>query len=1256
MFSISTFFRKTAGPIAAGLALLSPGAPLAKGASADQPMWRWVNEHSLDPLAKRVIVPAVYRTVRLDTAVLEQTLARAPVEFTTAANRNPAVISLPMPDGSMARFRFEESPIIEPGLAAKFPGLKTYRAQGMDDPTASCRFDWLPTGFHAIVLAASGTVLIDPYAYGDRADYITFWKRDAANTTHGFECHFDNDAAPPQSRYGTFAPAVTSGTQLRTYRLALASTNEYAVAVGANTVAGTLAAEVTVMNRVNGVYERDLAMHMNIVANNDLITYAGDNLSCGGACNATNDPYTNDSGSTMLTQNQTTVNSRIGSANYDIGHVFSTGGGGVASLSVPCGASKAQGVTGQPDPVGDGFSIDYVAHEMGHQWGARHTFNGTVDKCNGNRDGSASYEPGSGITIMAYAGICGNQNLAAHSIDTFHVRSLEEIVAYSQTGNGNTCAVTTNTGNTPPVVTGPGNFTIPKGTPFFLTAAATDVNGDSLTYDWEEYDLGGSTAAVPNTDSDGTARPILRPYLPTVGGTRTFPSLQYILGNANVPPATTGGFLTGELLPAIARTMTFKVVARDNRANGGGINSATSVVTVNGASGPFAVTSPNTAISVQRLTNLTVTWNVAGTAAAPVSATNVKISLSTDGGNTFPTVLAASTPNDGSETVLVPDMPTNTARIKVEAVGNVFFDVCDTDFSITIGAPTPTPTVTPTATATATPTSTPTATGTPLPTATPTATATATGTPAPSPTPTATVTPAPTSTPTATPTATPIPTSTPSPTPVPTATPSPTPTPANQVSFLAAKDNTLYENATGQVSNGKGIYLFAGKTGNATNALRRAVVAFDLSSIPSNATITSATYSMLLAQAGPSTPGANISLNKVLRDWGEGASNAGSPGGQGAAAQTGDATWIHTFFNTSFWTNPGGDLSPTPSASTSVQTEGIVYEWSGSGLLADVQSWVSNPASNFGWMIVGNEVDAGSADRFNSRENTVNPPRLTLTFEITVPTPTPTPSPAAQALNISTRLRVETGDLVMIGGFIINGSAPKPVIIRGMGPSLANAGVPAGTALNDPVVELRGSNGSLITSNDNWKDSPQREQIEGSVFQPGDDREAVIVATLSPGAYTAILTGKNQTTGVGLLEVYDNNQGVDAQLANISTRGYVQTGNNVMIGGFILGGIPNSTRVALRGIGPSLSQFGLNPVLADPILELHDSNGATLVANDDWQSDSASAAELTAAGLGLSNAKESGIFLSLPPGTFTAILAGKNGGVGIGLVEIYNLR
>jgi hypothetical protein len=261
--------------------------------------------------------------------------------------------------------------------------------------------------------------------------------------------------------------------------------------------------------------------------------------------------------------------------------------------------------------------------------------------------------------------------------------------------------------------------------------------------------------------------------------------------------------------------------------------------------------------------------------------------------------------------------------------------------------------------------------------------------------------------------------------------------------------------------------------------------------------------------------------------------------------------------------------------------------------------------------------------------------------------------PPAQALNISTRLRVELADNAMIGGFIITGNDAKTVVLRGMGPSLVNAGL--GNFLADPVLELHGSNGAVIFQNDNWRDT-QEAQIQSSGFQPSDDREAVIIATLQPGAYTGILTGKDQTTGVGLVEFYDTTQAANAQLRNLSTRGLVQTANNVMIGGFILGGHTGSTRVAIRGIGPSLSQSGLSNVLANPTLELHDSNGTTLVSNDNWGDDAASAAALSANGLALQNSLESGIFTNLVPGAYTAILAGKNGGTGIGLIEVYNLQ
>jgi hypothetical protein len=240
----------------------------------------------------------------------------------------------------------------------------------------------------------------------------------------------------------------------------------------------------------------------------------------------------------------------------------------------------------------------------------------------------------------------------------------------------------------------------------------------------------------------------------------------------------------------------------------------------------------------------------------------------------------------------------------------------------------------------------------------------------------------------------------------------------------------------------------------------------------------------------------------------------------------------------------------------------------------------------------------------------------------------------------------------MIGGFIITGNVPKKVAIRGMGPALASFGIT--DFLADPFLELRSSSGAVLQANDNWKDSQQAE-IQALGLAPNDNREAVIVTTLTPGSYTALLTGKGGTTGVGLVEIYDVNPGADSQLSNLSTRGFVQGANSVLIAGFILGTNTGNDRTAIRGLGPSLSQFGLNPVLADPTLELHDANGATLITNDDWATDPG-AANLILFNLAPSNPKEAGIFTTLPPGTFTAILAGKGGGTGIGIVEVYNLK
>jgi hypothetical protein len=323
--------------------------------------------------------------------------------------------------------------------------------------------------------------------------------------------------------------------------------------------------------------------------------------------------------------------------------------------------------------------------------------------------------------------------------------------------------------------------------------------------------------------------------------------------------------------------------------------------------------------------------------------------------------------------------------------------------------------------------------------------------------------------------------------------------------------------------------------------------------------------------------------------------------------------------------NPNGDLVGTGSSPIDPRL-GLLADNGGPTLTLILQS--DSPARDAGDnSAITNPPFTGSP--FTDQRGPGFPRVINNAVDIGSVEVTSTPPSPAQALNISTRLRVGTGDRVMIGGIIITGNASKPVVLRGIGPSLSAVGLSG--VLADPVLELRGPNGALIMRNDNWKDD-QRALIEGTIFQPTDDRESVIVATLQPGAHTAILTGKAQTTGIGLVEVYDNNRAADSQLANISTRGFVQTGDGVMIGGFILGASTLNTRVAIRGIGPSLGQFGLSNLLADPTLELHNSNGALLASNDNWQDDPAQAAQLRANGLGLQDPKESGIFTSLPPG------------------------
>lgn len=634
------------------------------------PFTGWPRERYLS-LPQRYAWPDTFTGFAIDLPAIRRQLQAAPLEFTPAAATSPLVFTLPMPDGGEAVFKLVETVTMDPALSLQYPDIKTYAGQGVTDPAALLRLSISAQGFHAMVLSPRGFVYIDPLQQGDVNDCIVYFKKDFKYPT-GFFCEADErkEHAVADIKYPAIAAGQalrTHGTTLRTYRLALACTGEYTQFHG-GTRASALAAMVASMNRVNGIYESEVAVRMVIIPNDTLIIYT----------DAATDPYSNTNGVAMLSENQTTIDAVIGNANYDVGHVFSTGGGGVASLNVPCvSGSKARGVTGSGSPVGDAFDVDYVAHEMGHQFGAFHTFNAVTGSCNGNRSATAAFEPGSGITIMAYAGICTSTNdLAPNSIAYFHTYSFLQITNFITTGSGNSCPVATATGNTPPnVVPAALNYTIPYQTPFTLTATGTDANGDALTYSWEELDLG----AAGNWNAPIGDAPIFRPFPPVSSGARTFPRLSDIVDNTTT---------IGEILPSYARTLKFRITVRDNRLGGGGVMYPEDTIRVNiiNTGAAFSVTSPNTALTWTAGQSATITWNVSGTSTAPVSCANVSILLSTDGGYTYPVTVLASTPNDGSETITVPSNITTTARIRIQAIGNIFFDISNVNFTIQSGA------------------------------------------------------------------------------------------------------------------------------------------------------------------------------------------------------------------------------------------------------------------------------------------------------------------------------------------------------------------------------------------------------------------------------------------------------------------------------------------------------------------------------------------------------------------------------------------
>ncbi len=901
--------------LSSSFALAAAAAPAARDAAAAHPSRAlWTDMKGAPPEVsarggRAALKLQRSRAALLDRASLGALAATAPAEGSDAARQSPLIISLPHPDGGFQRFSIVDAPVMEPGLAAKHPEIRSYAGRGVDDPAANLRMSITPLGVQASVRSPKGAWYIDPFYEKDDGVYVSYHRRDARRTAGALQeapitepmlslargvyhagdkldlrgagfaagalvaitvrgagemaprqlVHATADAdgaiavtlkADPYRTLGAYSisasdgrnssttvykvvadnePTLTAtGPTLRIYRLALLSDPGYATYHGAGNVTAAKAALIT---RVTQVYEMETAIRLTLIANNDALNldtaaqFSGTNGPCGAtACFPSASVSCS---SATLTRNRQVVGLLVGASNFDIGHIgVGAGGGGIASLGVVGGNNKAQGCTGLPTPTGDLFAVDYVAHEMGHQFAGNHTFNGIAGSCSGgNRNASTSVEPGSGSSIMAYAGICSaTDDLQPHSDPYWAQKSFDEITNYVsaaetsinevqmavmsgfttngqqfqlryngvdsipivrgtnfttaavgaaiQTLTGGTATVsaltdagftitfsgtlagvnvdqlqlvnctapctgyaneiakgglTTRggstiaaTGNGAPVVTTPATFTIPLRTPFALTGSATDPDGDLLTYMWEQVDRGGSsgTSLTSNTKANG---PLFRQFgtaaivsssgtlqynspgenSTTTNPTRVFPDLAQII--ANNTNAETGNCPTVSGTPTAAQidcyseflpnasyvgftgvnnsplSLNFRLTVRDGK--GGVSSSATQLQLATGA-GPFLVTAPNTAVTTDAGGSTTVTWSVANTNAAPVNTANVKISLSTDSGQTFPTVLAASTPNSGSAAVTLPLLTTTQARVKVEAVGNVFFDISNADFTI----------------------------------------------------------------------------------------------------------------------------------------------------------------------------------------------------------------------------------------------------------------------------------------------------------------------------------------------------------------------------------------------------------------------------------------------------------------------------------------------------------------------------------------------------------------------------------------------
>ncbi|WP_177761266.1 reprolysin-like metallopeptidase [Flavobacterium sp. I3-2] len=649
---------------------------------AQSNQWKSIDEKKLSEKEKmpRGNHPTSSQLFEVNLISLTNQLLSAPDDETN--NSSTTYVNFPDGNGNISSFEIFKSQMLEPELAAQYPNIHNFTGINKKDPSNVIKISITPAfGMHIMGYDGQGTTYyIDTYTT-DFNSYIFYKRNDIQNSNSNFRCLVEpNNANIEENEITSENQILSTDNKFRRYRLAMACTTEYAafhVNAAPNNVPQSteaqkksivLSAMNVTVNRLNSIYERDLAIRLVLVANNSNIIFI------------TSDNFNNWEAYDLIDQSQSVITNTIGSANFDIGHTVSTGGGGLASPA-PCNSSsKANGITGSFNPVGDPFDIDYVAHEVGHQFGANHTFNGTTGSCGGgNRNLATAVEPGSGTTIMAYAGICGdNINVQQNSDAYFHQTSIREIVSFLQS-NWNNCATLISSTNPTPVITSTsGNRTIPHSTPFILTTTATDTNNpNSLTYTWEQTNTQSSTQPPVATSSTG---PNFRSLSPTTNSSRSFPSTATVLAgttNSNgVVPST------WERLPSVARTMSFATTVRDNNATSGGQTKSADVTITFANAGPFVITYPNNITTTTEPNwsvgqQKTITWNVAGTTANGINTSNVNILMSEDNGQTYPFVVGSNVPNNGSYTITVPALTNGNsfARIKIEAVGNIFYTV-----------------------------------------------------------------------------------------------------------------------------------------------------------------------------------------------------------------------------------------------------------------------------------------------------------------------------------------------------------------------------------------------------------------------------------------------------------------------------------------------------------------------------------------------------------------------------------------------------